>query len=382
MQHDARQVTGIVKVMYTAICRVVPLTVRQLSNARRIASSTSGFIASQHVSPLMAPCVSPSNSTSKLRTASPCSGHRSDATAPRARSSVGGRGRAPVTWMMRPYVAVTIALSVKVNDGLVLASDSAVTIGAAANTQNVYNHADKVFNLVKGLPVGAVVFGSGNIGAASLTTIIKDLRRGLMGEDPARADLRVDRATYDLQSIAQTAKVFFEAERDRVGIPQGPTFRFGVMVGGYSAEVKGSELWSFSVDAGEGSGPVLSAGVDKSQLDYGGQIEAIGRLTGQDPGLQAALASLGVPDEIASKVAADLHRKLAVSLVQPAMPIQDAVDLADYLVQTSIGYSRFNVGWPSVGGPVEIATITRHEGFKWIKRKHFFRPELTPRLDP
>ena len=55
---------------------------------------------------------------------------------------------------------MTIALVVKVNDGLVLASDSATTLtmsqGGASAVANIYNNANKVFNLYKGLPVGAM----------------------------------------------------------------------------------------------------------------------------------------------------------------------------------------------------------------------------------
>jgi hypothetical protein len=60
------------------------------------------------------------------------------------------------------------------------------------------------------------------------------------------------------------------------------------------------------------------------------------------------------------------------------MPIQDAIDLAEYLVHTTIQYVRFSPGEPVVGGPIEIATITKHEGFKWIRRKHFFEARLNP----
>ena len=27
------------------------------------------------------------------------------------------------------------------------------------------------------------------------------------------------------------------------------------------------------------------------------------------------------------------------------------------------------------GGAIEIAAISKHEGFKWIERRHFFPPE-------
>lgn len=66
-------------------------------------------------------------------------------------------------------------------------------------------------------------------------------------------------------------------------------------------------------------------------------------------------------------------------LVLPAMPIQDAIDLARYMVETTARFSKFSVARPrTVGGLVEIAAITKHEGFRWIARKHFFRFELNP----
>lgn len=31
-----------------------------------------------------------------------------------------------------------------------------------------------------------------------------------------------------------------------------------------------------------------------------------------------------------------------------------------------------------VGGPVDVAVVTKCDGFVWIKRKHYFSPELNP----
>lgn len=69
---------------------------------------------------------------------------------------------------------------------------------------------------------------------------------------------------------------------------------------------------------------------------------------------------------------------LTVPMIISAMPIQDAIDLADFLVTLTKMFSRFSPGAPSVGGPTEIAAITKHEGFKWIKRKHYFDQKLNP----
>ena len=45
---------------------------------------------------------------------------------------------------------------------------------------------------------------------------------------------------------------------------------------------------------------------------------------------------------------------------------------ASLRVDCTIGFQRFMPGPDTVGGPVEVAAITKHEGFKWIARKHYF----------
>src|SRR5262245_40602412 len=82
---------------------------------------------------------------------------------------------------------MTIAVSVKVNDGIVLAADSAATLmgndGSGNMTiLNVYNNANKIFNLRKGLPVGAMTWGQGAIGNASISALVKDLRARFHGD--------------------------------------------------------------------------------------------------------------------------------------------------------------------------------------------------------
>ena len=108
---------------------------------------------------------------------------------------------------------VTIAISIKINDGLVLAADSASTVfGLIPSGQlqviNVYNNADKVFNLRKGLPIGAITWGSGSIGQASVSTIIKDLRHRLTGDDPGFPSWKLDKHKYTVEEAAHHLKEF------------------------------------------------------------------------------------------------------------------------------------------------------------------------------
>ena len=34
----------------------------------------------------------------------------------------------------------------------------------------------------------------------------------------------------------------------------------------------------------------------------------------------------------------------------------------------------------TVGGPIDVAVISKGDGFIWIKRKHYFKAELNPQF--
>ena len=71
---------------------------------------------------------------------------------------------------------------------------------------------------------------------------------------------------------------------------------------------------------------------------------------------------------------------MSIPLLAAPMPIQDAIDFGEFLVQTTATFTRFKHGAATVGGPVESAAITKHEGFKWVRRKHYFDGSLNPRI--
>ncbi|SDA24999.1 hypothetical protein SAMN02799622_03530 [Methylobacterium sp. UNC378MF] len=73
-----------------------------------------------------------------------------------------------------------------------------------------------------------------------------------------------------------------------------------------------------------------------------------------------------------------LRQRLESAFVWPTMPVRDAIDLADFLVETTKRYFRFLPGADIVGGDTDVAVVTRYEGFKWIRRKHFYPASLNP----
>ncbi|MGI4862437.1 MAG: hypothetical protein ACRYFZ_00825 [Janthinobacterium lividum] len=55
---------------------------------------------------------------------------------------------------------------------------------------------------------------------------------------------------------------------------------------------------------------------------------------------------------------------------------EDLADMAESLISLTYLKRRASFSSESVGGPVDVAVITKGEGFIWLKRKQYFRPEL------
>jgi hypothetical protein len=62
-----------------------------------------------------------------------------------------------------------------------------------------------------------------------------------------------------------------------------------------------------------------------------------------------------------------------------SMPKQELAALSESLVHITSLKRKFSAGAESVGGPIDVAMITRAEGFVWVKRKHYFDAHLNPR---
>jgi hypothetical protein len=278
---------------------------------------------------------------------------------------------------------VSIAVLISVHDGLVIASDSASTLtvslapGALAGVANVYDNANKIFNLYKGEPIGCVTFGTGSIGNSSIGTLIKDLRAILMNkEKAAKLETPFDVKNYTMEGVAKNLLKFLGDECDR----QPPALRnaitLGILLGGYSTESPLGEAWSLEIKNGAPSPPKLLRPSDQVGISWGGVTEVLQRIViGYSPFLFQALSEVSsgqTPQQVFDQLNPILMSKLQAPLVFAPMPIQDAIDLSRFLVHAAIMYSRFLPGAQVVGGPIEIAAITKHEHFKWIGRKHYY----------
>jgi hypothetical protein len=275
---------------------------------------------------------------------------------------------------------MTVTLAISTVDSLVLASDSATTQQQLSqdghpDTTNVWNSANKIFNLRKSWPLGAMTWGRASIGGRSIATLAKELRCRFSGERSDYEDWRLDQDRFTVAEVADRVRAFFEEHYQKDPDPGGP---LGLFVGGYSSSGDTAESFVIEMDESGCAQPDSPLG-NQAGLVWRGRPEAISRLvTGVSSQLPQALQQLGVPEPQAGPYTQAIINTLSLPMVFPGMPVGEAIDLADFLVDATIKFVRFTPGHPVVGGPIEIAALTKHEGFKWIKRKHHYSPHLNP----
>ena len=275
---------------------------------------------------------------------------------------------------------MTVCVAVKVRDCVVFVADSATSLtGKDANGNehvvNVYNHADKVFNLHKNLPIAAMTAGIGNFGGSSISTISKDLRALLMNDS---GDYLLDESKYTIKGVAEKTRKYLYEDRFET-LADKPKGAFQYWIGGISSGQNFGEIWKIEIQDGICPDPVCVASRDtRSVITWGGRTDAINRLVrGYGDGV-IQFVNL-IPDASErQQILQFVSEKSKVDLANSAMPTQDAIDLAIFLADTQKLFVRFSSGTNTVGGELDVATVTKHEGFKWINRKHYYTRDLNP----
>ncbi len=199
---------------------------------------------------------------------------------------------------------MTIAISLKVNDGVVLATDSAATIFAPPTESkpggviNVYENAEKLFNLCKGKPIGTITWGSGSIGLASISTLMKDFRK-----------IQKEKGNYkviNVKTIADELAGFIYKENYQPTFsswPEKTKPSIGFIVAGYSGEESFAEEWKFEIVEGKLIGPDSVRAKEETGLIWNGEPEAISRLSlGYSQKMPIVLKECGIDDPTINKI--------------------------------------------------------------------------------
>lgn len=272
---------------------------------------------------------------------------------------------------------MTVCVGVKVFNCIVFAADSASTMLSEqpGTIANIWEHGIKVFNLHKKLPIVAMTSGMGNFGPASISNLAKDLRL-LLTTDGAYG---LDIYNYSIEEVAEKSHKFFKSKYEELD-PAPVNSNFIFWIGGYGSNDAQGEIWELSILDGDVKDPLIILSQDQTDVIWGGQKDAINRLIfGSNVEiLYGALSKQNLPPTKIEEIINDIDLASRAPLIHAAMPVQDAINLADFLVDLTKKYFSFLPSANIVGGETDIATVTKHEGFKWIKRKHYYPASLNP----
>jgi hypothetical protein len=104
--------------------------------------------------------------------------------------------------------------------------------------------------------------------------------------------------------------------------------------------------------------------------------DAQAELTKQAEGAETAFLG-GLDREAFAAIRSDSRAEIE-DMVE-FMPKPELATMAEALVNLTSIKRRVSRGMETVGGAIDVAVISRGEGFVWVKRKHYFPPDLNPR---
>jgi hypothetical protein len=269
---------------------------------------------------------------------------------------------------------MTLVVAFKGSEGIVLAADSRLTVFTKDDKAPTLplDHAAKLFYLREQSHIGILTAGNGSIG---------DDPRSIAGYLPELEEKLPDAFRGQRSTVEEIARYVGEAYRDLwvdvgVPVPRPPDmepiifyvagFNEGEPYGRIFRVVVPDELNPHPIMEGDDDfGPFISGQDDIGKRLIRGYSDEIVRTT------QEFLT------EATARDLCDLFEDRAALLIPyERLPLQDSVDLSRLLIRVTSVLQDWSIGTPGVGGAVDMATITRNEGFQFVTRKEIVQREL------
>lgn len=297
---------------------------------------------------------------------------------------------------------MTIAVCCTLADGVVLGTDSAITVAGTVQTPQgvqqgvlkVYNEAEKVFgfhiDVQKDLrlPVGLVTYGLATLGNRTIESFVREFEI----ENPVGTlkGYTVEKLCRELHGFLRKLYVThlgqaLQAQGKKLDDIPPEQRLLAMFVGGFSPKEPLAEAWEVNVHLDEkpdGVKRIRAQGEFGS--NWGGQFSGVQRFhKGYDPQaidalLRALVAEYKMIDptnpQHVQRISTTVQNALGpFEYVVPfaAMPLQEGIDYTTFLLDMMILQHRFVVGAPTCGGNVRIAVVQKHEGFQWVAGKRF-----------
>jgi hypothetical protein len=263
---------------------------------------------------------------------------------------------------------MSLGIAFKGPEGIVLAADSRVTLttripqpgGNILLLPSTFDNATKLLRAQGQDFVGAVTYGVGAIGATAPRTA-----HSYMSEFEttlAKAGGRIG-----VEDFAKELSAFFVTQWNAQTPNLAPQDNMHFLVGGFDENAVYGRVFEFSVPSN--TTPQERFAGDFGVL-WGGQREFVDRLVkGFDSQVFEFICSeLKLSDPVKNDLASKLQQFTAALPFQ-FLPLQDCIDLSIFLIRTTIQIQSWILGLRGVGGAIDIAAITRTDGFSSVQQK-------------
>ena len=265
---------------------------------------------------------------------------------------------------------MSLGIIFKGPEGITLAADSRVSLMAEFKKQNrpttlvptTYDNATKLLRINGQDFVGAVTYGLGVIGQKEPRTAhsyISEFEAELLKNGVGR--LSVEEFTKRLSDF------FIQQWKDKMPEDfKGPNMVF--LVGGYDEEAPYGRAFEFDIPL---KPEPIEHNIGMFGIVWGGQTEFTDRLIqGFDNNLINNVQKfLKISDKEKEDLREYLKKNSRTKIPFAFLPLQDCVDVSIFLIRTTIAIQNWMVGIRGVGGAIDVAVITRTEGFKPIQQK-------------
>jgi hypothetical protein len=213
-----------------------------------------------------------------------------------------------------------------------------------------YENARKLFQ-VGDLPIGVMSYGLGNLGNRSIESLMREFGESLEGK-------------VAVNTVAKELFAFMKEKYDALaeGIPEDEELpALGFYMAGYSRGSVFAEEREFQFPRDDA--PFAPREKEEFGAAWRGIEAPFHRLSmGYGALVRARLEEAGLNADQAGNLLDDLK----IEVVFDGMPVQDAVDFASFILNTTIGYTTFATDVSPCGGPLQVATILPDEGYDWL----------------
>jgi hypothetical protein len=255
---------------------------------------------------------------------------------------------------------MSLAVVIKGPEGLVLAADSRVTLqgkrGNEVFTVN-YDNATKLLTFEGQSHLAAVTYGAAVIGARTAHSFLPEFE----------VKDRVKEGRLPVEEFCKELRDFFK-ERWESEMPKnysGPDMTF--IVGGFDEGEAYGKVFLFSIPRADN---VIPRNAGDFGMTWGGQLELASRMIhGFDPNLPALIENTLTLDGDKKAKLREILKQLEFPIPYQVLPLQDSINLAISMLRSTIIFQSLAAGVRGVGGPLEVAVVTRVKGVKYIQKK-------------